>query len=62
MSANDPAGYVKRETDWLAVTLAEKKPFLDICLGAQLLHNRKSIQVRLSDRITGLGASSSMRS
>lgn len=39
MSANDPHEYVKRETDWLAVPLAEDKPFLGICLGAQMLVN-----------------------
>lgn len=39
MSANDPEEYVKRETDWLAVPLAENKPFLGICLGAQMLVN-----------------------
>lgn len=37
MSANDPDDYVKAEIDWLAVPLAEKKPFLGICLGAQML-------------------------
>lgn len=39
MSANDPDEFVKRETDWLAVPLAEDKPFLGICLGAQMLVN-----------------------
>ena len=39
MSANDPEDYVKRETDWLAVPLKEDKPFLGICLGAQMLVN-----------------------
>ena len=39
MSANDPDDYIKRETDWLAVPLAENKPFLGICLGAQMLVN-----------------------
>ncbi len=37
MSANDPDDYVKRETDWLSVPLKENKPFLGICLGAQML-------------------------
>ncbi len=37
MSANDGDDYVKRETDWLAVPLREDKPFLGICLGAQML-------------------------
>ena len=39
MSANDPDEFVRRETDWLAVPLREKKPFLGICLGAQMLVN-----------------------
>lgn len=39
MSANDPDEYVKRETDWLAVPLNENKPFLGVCLGAQMLVN-----------------------
>jgi GMP synthase (glutamine-hydrolysing) len=37
MSANDEEDYVRREIDWLAVPLAEKAPFLGICLGAQML-------------------------
>lgn len=39
MSANDPDEFVRRETDWLAVPLSENKPFLGICLGAQMLVN-----------------------
>lgn len=37
MSANDPEPYVKAETDWIAVPLKENKPFLGICLGAQMM-------------------------
>ena len=37
MSANDPDDFVKREIDWISVPLAEEKPFLGICLGAQML-------------------------
>ena len=37
MSANDPDEFVKRETDWMEVPLRENKPFLGICLGAQML-------------------------
>lgn len=37
MSANDPDDYMKRETDWLAVPLAEQAPLLGICLGGQML-------------------------
>ncbi len=39
MSANDHDEYVRRETDWLSVPLGENRPFLGICLGAQMLVN-----------------------
>lgn len=39
MSANDPEDYIRDETNWLSVPLAEDKPFLGICLGAQMLAN-----------------------
>ena len=37
MSANDKDDFVRQEIDWLEVPLAEKAPFLGICLGAQML-------------------------
>ncbi len=37
MSANDDDAWVRREIDWIGVALAEEKPFLGICLGAQML-------------------------
>ena len=37
MSANDEEDWLKREIDWLAAPLKENKPYLGICLGAQLL-------------------------
>ncbi|EJW11450.1 GMP synthase [Rhodovulum sp. PH10] len=37
MSANDPDDYVRTEIEWLKVPLRERKPFLGICLGAQML-------------------------
>ncbi len=37
MSANDPDDYVRKEIDWIAVPLRERRPFLGICLGAQML-------------------------
>ena len=37
MSVNDPDDYIKTEIDWIAVPLREGKPFLGICLGAQML-------------------------
>ncbi|MCO5064527.1 MAG: glutamine amidotransferase [Rhizobiaceae bacterium] len=39
MSANDTDEFVVRETNWLSVPLKENKPFLGICLGAQMLVN-----------------------
>ena len=37
MSANDEDDYILREIDWMGVPLAEQKPLLGICLGAQML-------------------------
>lgn len=37
MSANDDSEFIKREIDWIKVPLTEGKPFLGICLGAQML-------------------------
>ena len=37
MSANDPDDWIAREIDWIGVPLKEEKPFLGICLGAQML-------------------------
>ncbi|POF32739.1 glutamine amidotransferase [Roseibium marinum] len=37
MSANDPDAFVLKEIDWIKVPLKEQKPFLGICLGAQLM-------------------------
>src|SRR5450755_1652447 len=37
MSANDTDDFVKREIDWIEVPLREQRPFLGICLGAQML-------------------------
>jgi GMP synthase (glutamine-hydrolysing) len=39
MSANDQDEFVRRETEWLSVPLVEDRPFLGICLGAQMLVN-----------------------
>lgn len=38
-SANDTDDYIRRETEWISVALKEDKPFLGICLGAQMLAN-----------------------
>jgi GMP synthase (glutamine-hydrolysing) len=37
MSANDADQFIGRETEWIGVALREEKPFLGICLGAQML-------------------------
>ena len=37
MSANDPEDYIRAEIDWISVPLRENKPYLGICLGAQML-------------------------
>jgi GMP synthase (glutamine-hydrolysing) len=37
MSANDSEDYVKIETEWIGVALLENKPFLGVCLGAQMM-------------------------
>ncbi len=36
MSANDQDDFIRKEIDWIAVPLKEDKPFLGICLGAQM--------------------------
>ncbi|MEO1747362.1 MAG: glutamine amidotransferase [Pseudomonadota bacterium] len=53
MSANDPEDHVKHETDWMAVPLKEDKPFLGICLGAQMLVNHLggSVQARNDEQV-----------
>ena len=37
MSANDGDDWIAREIDWIGVPLKEEKPFLGVCLGAQML-------------------------
>lgn len=37
MSANDAEDFIRRETDWIAVPLKERKPYLGLCLGAQIM-------------------------
>ncbi|MCB1417285.1 MAG: hypothetical protein KDJ64_12840, partial [Nitratireductor sp.] len=37
MSANDAEDHIRRETEWIAVPLKEDRPFLGVCLGAQML-------------------------
>ena len=44
-SANDPIDYIRREIDWIGVALKEEKPFLGICLGAQMLAHKLGARV-----------------
>jgi len=37
MSVNDSDAYIRAEIEWIKVALTEDKPFLGICLGAQML-------------------------
>ena len=37
MSANDNEDWIRREIEWIGVALREEKPFLGVCLGAQML-------------------------
>ncbi|MFO1150227.1 MAG: glutamine amidotransferase [Alsobacter sp.] len=37
MSANDEADWCRRQTDWIGTVLASGKPYLGLCLGAQML-------------------------
>jgi GMP synthase (glutamine-hydrolysing) len=56
MSANDPDEAIRREIDWLAVPLAENKPYLGICLGAQMLVRQLGGQVmEHPDGLTEIG-------
>ena len=45
MSANDQNSYIKYEIDWISNALESKKPFLGICLGAQMLAKNLGAQV-----------------
>ena len=44
-SANDPDEFIRREIDWIKVPLKERKPFLGICLGAQMLARQLGARV-----------------
>ncbi|MDB5485285.1 MAG: glutamine amidotransferase class-I [Tardiphaga sp.] len=52
MSANDPDDYIKREIDWIGLPLQQNRPFLGICLGAQML--AKHLGARVSPHSAGL--------
>lgn len=44
-SANDALPHIRREVDWIGVALKERKPFLGICLGAQMLAHHLGARV-----------------
>jgi GMP synthase (glutamine-hydrolysing) len=46
-SANDREDFIRREIDWIDVPLREQKPFLGICLGAQMLARKLGARVYL---------------
>ncbi|WP_244629576.1 glutamine amidotransferase [Martelella limonii] len=45
MSANDDEAYVRKEIDWLSIPLRENRPYLGICLGAQMLARQLGAKV-----------------
>lgn len=45
MSANDPDDFVAREIDFCGLALKEEKPFLGLCLGAQMLARQLGARV-----------------
>jgi GMP synthase (glutamine-hydrolysing) len=49
-SANDADAYIRREIDWIGAPLAENKPFLGICLGAQMLVKHLGGEVKANDK------------
>ncbi|MBO0347079.1 glutamine amidotransferase [Roseibium limicola] len=49
MSANDPDGFLRKEIDWIKVPLREEKPFLGICLGAQMMAKQLGGKVAAAD-------------
>ncbi|KQT85650.1 glutamine amidotransferase [Aurantimonas sp. Leaf443] len=51
-SANDRDPHLKAEIDWLSVPLREDRPFLGICLGAQML--AKHLGAAVGPRADGL--------
>jgi GMP synthase (glutamine-hydrolysing) len=47
MSANDTEDYMRVETEWIGVALREQKPYLGLCLGAQMLARLLGAKVML---------------
>lgn len=51
MSANDPDDFIKQEIDFCGLALREERPFLGVCLGAQML--AKQLGARVSPHPDG---------
>src|ERR1022692_5099885 len=51
-SANDNEEFVRREIDWIGVPLRDKKPYLGICLGAQMMAHHLGGRVYRSEEHT----------
>ncbi|MCG6121301.1 MAG: glutamine amidotransferase [Microvirga sp.] len=49
MSANDEDDFVRREIDWISVPLREEKPYLGLCLGAQMMARHLGARVYAHD-------------
>ncbi|WP_336278634.1 glutamine amidotransferase [Bartonella sp. CB175] len=52
MSVNDQDSYISKEIDWISLLLKEEKPFLGICLGAQML--ARNLGARVGTRSDGI--------
>tara|TARA_B100000989_G_scaffold157833_1_gene117869 strand:+ start:204 stop:890 length:687 start_codon:yes stop_codon:yes gene_type:complete len=48
-SANDDTDYIKYEINWISNVLKDDKPFLGICLGAQMLAKNLGGEIKRSD-------------
>ncbi len=44
-SANDEDEFIRREIDWIGIPLRENKPYLGICLGAQMMAHHLGARV-----------------
>jgi GMP synthase (glutamine-hydrolysing) len=56
IGANDSLDWARREIDWLETPLAEEKPLLGLCLGAQMLARALGARVfRYDDKRSEIG-------